>query len=102
MSNTNIAKTAFIGGISKKVQEEDLRDSFKSYGPITNIKMKGDFAFVEFDHEDDADRAIKEMGNNKICGHKITVQKSYGGRKERNKGPEGKDICYNCGNKGHW
>jgi len=102
MSSGNIPKTVFIGGISRKVQYEDVEQSFKKFGQIENIKMKGDFAFVEYKHEDDADQAIKEMAYAKILGHKITVQKSYGGRKERNKGPEGKDVCFNCGNKGHW
>jgi len=102
MSTENIPKTVFIGGISKDVQENDLRDCFKTYGRIDNIKMKGEYAFVEYEKVDGADRSVKDMHNQKICGHVITVQKSYGGRKERNKGPGGGDVCYNCGSKGHW
>jgi RNA recognition motif-containing protein len=102
MSSENLPKTIFIGGISRKVQQEDLTDAFKRYGKILNVKMKGEYAFIEFDDVGDADAAVKEMTNNRICGHKITVQKSYGGRKERNKGPGGTDVCFNCGDKGHW
>lgn len=101
MSNA-IDKTVFIGGISRNVQYEDISSAFKSFGKIDNIKMKGDFAFVEYVSSGDADAAVKEMHGNKICGYGITVQKSYGGRKERDKGPGGTDVCFNCGDKGHW
>lgn len=101
-SDEKIGRTVFIGGISREVQSEDIEKGFKSFGTIENIKMKGDFAFVEYKRVDDCERAIKEMAYAKIMGHKITVQKSYGGRNRRERGPEGKDVCYNCGNKGHW
>jgi RNA recognition motif-containing protein len=29
-----LAKTVFVGGISKKVQEDDLKDSFKPFGSV--------------------------------------------------------------------
>jgi arginine/serine-rich splicing factor 7 len=104
MSEEIVGKTVFIGGISRKVRYEDVEDSFKQYGSIMNVKMKGEYAFVEFKHEDDCDQAIREMSHKKICGHTITVQKSYGGRNKREEGREenGKDVCFNCGNKGHW
>lgn len=102
MATENISKTIFIGGISKQVQHEDLKDAFRSFGKINNIKVKGDYAFIEFDHVEDADASVKDMDGQRICGHKISVQKSYGGRKERNKGPGGGDVCFNCGNTGHW
>lgn len=102
MSTERISRTVFIGGITSKVNYKDVEGEFKRFGSIDDIKMKGDYAFIEFKYEDDADRAIKEMGNGKICGHQITVQKSYGGRNKRTKAPEGKDTCFNCGNKGHW
>lgn len=103
MSADNLPKTIFIGGISKSVNEDDLRDAFKGIGSIINVKPKGEFAFIEFDHTDDADAAVKEMNGRRICGYTITVQKSYGGRKERTMrgGGEG-DVCFNCGDKGHW
>ena len=97
-----VEKTVFIGGINRDVKEEDIRKSFKEFGQIYNIKLKGDYAFVIYDNVGDSDRAVKEMDSRRICGRKITVQKSYGGRKERDKGPIGGDVCYNCGSAGHW
>lgn len=102
MASENKDKTIFIGGIARDVQEADIRDGFKSYGKINNIKMKGDFCFVEYADPDDVNRAVDGMNGKYICNHKITVQKSYGGRKERNKGPGRGDVCYNCGSEGHW
>jgi RNA recognition motif-containing protein len=97
-----VANTIFIGGISRQVRDDDIRDSFKEFGPISNIKLKGEYAFVTYDSVGDADRSVKEMDGVRVGGHKITVQKSYGGRKERDKGPVGADVCYNCGETGHW
>jgi splicing factor, arginine/serine-rich 7 len=95
MASESIDKTIFIGGISRDVQEADIRDAFKSFGKIENIKMKGDFCFVEYCDPDDVGRAVDGMNSKYICNRKITVQKSYGGRKERTKGPGGGDVCYN-------
>ena len=97
-----VPKTIFIGGINRDVKEDDLRKNFKDFGKIQNIKLKGDYAFITYDNEKDADNSVKEMDSTRICGRRITVQKSYGGRKERDKGPLGQDVCYNCGSKGHW
>jgi len=36
----------FIGKLSWKAREEDLRDRFDRYGDITNINLKRGFAFI--------------------------------------------------------
>lgn len=92
MSDNNIAKTVFIGGISREVRDDDLRDTFKKFGSIEQIKPKGDFAFVTYESEGAVEKAIREMDGARICGHKISVQKSYGGRKERVAKPNGADV----------
>ena len=103
MSGERVSRTVFIGGISRKVRYDDVEESFKVFGPIINVKLKGEFGFVEFEREDDCEQAIRDMAHKKICGHTITVQKSYGGRNKRgNKGPSKDESCFKCGDDGHW
>jgi hypothetical protein len=50
---------AFCGNLpftSRRLRERDLEDEFYNCGRIRDIILKPNFAFIEFDHRDDAVR----------------------------------------------
>jgi RNA recognition motif-containing protein len=63
--------------------------------------MKREFAFVEFDDHHCASEAMSKMDGKEVSGHKISVQPAQADRKHSH-GPTRADVCYNCGQKGHW
>lgn len=90
----------FIGNLSFKLSEEDIRDIFKEFGMILEVaiprnrdtnKPRG-FAFITFETEDAAKSALsidgREIDGRKIrvsiaTGEKRTGGGSSGGRGER-------------------
>jgi RNA recognition motif-containing protein len=63
--------------------------------------MKRDYAFVDFEDYHHAGDAISKMDGKTVDGHKLTVQPASAERKHSH-GPSHHDICYNCGQRGHW
>ena len=70
----------FIGNLSRHVRYEDLRDEFERMGPCS-IKQKEFFAFVDYDNEGDAQKAITNLMNKDMEGRKLNIEWS---KKSRN------------------
>ncbi len=75
----------FIGNLSFKLREEELRDLFEKFGTITEVaiptnretgKPRG-FAFVTFESEDSAKQALTLDGQ-EVDGRKIRVSIATG------------------------
>src|SRR5699024_2242752 len=86
----------FIGGISDRIQKEDIEREFGQFGKLTNVWVAQNppgFAFVEFDHISEADLAVSEMNGKSFLGslNKIRVEHSHGGgsRNRQRRGPPG-------------
>lgn len=111
----------FIAKLGKSTVVKDLERCFSRYGHIRNLKLKKGYAFVEYTKRSDAREAIYWMDGKRINGHRIVVQEAFGRsrdrtrdrrdrdldnryypRDRRNTGPKETDICYNCGQRGHW
>ena len=74
----------FVGSLSFKIKENQLRAIFEKYGEVNSAKIiidritrqnKG-FGFVVMPDEDQAKHAIKELNGTEIDGRKIVVNKS--------------------------
>lgn len=63
--------------------------------------MKRDFAFVDFEDTHSASDAMSKMDGKHVEGHKLIVQPALA-EKKHSRGPSRSDVCYNCGQKGHW
>ena len=106
----------FIAKLPPGMRESDIDYIFSKYGRIRNLKLKKGrgYAFVEYEHSSDARNAIYRMDGRKIDGQRVVVQEAFGRRRDRDRerfnrydrprrtGPVETDICFNCGQKGHW
>ncbi|MFS8867630.1 RNA recognition motif domain-containing protein [Synechococcus sp. H65.1] len=76
--------TIFVGNLSFKASEEDLRRVFAEYGTVKQIKMPVDretgrkrgFAFVELENEADEQKAIEELDGATWMGRDLRVNKA--------------------------
>lgn len=62
-SSSSGGNTIFIGKLSSRVREDDLRDEFRRYGRIRDIDFRRHrgFAFVEYNSSSDARNAVEDM-----------------------------------------
>jgi len=76
-----VEKKLYVGNISYKTTEDDLRELFSKCGEVESVKITTDahtgqpkgFAFVEMASEQDAQKAIAEL-NGKTCADRtLTV-----------------------------
>eukprot|EP00825_Cyclidium_porcatum_P021302 TRINITY_DN237_c0_g1_i6.p1 TRINITY_DN237_c0_g1~~TRINITY_DN237_c0_g1_i6.p1 ORF type:complete len:304 (-),score=74.97 TRINITY_DN237_c0_g1_i6:127-1038(-) len=96
----------YVSGFSRRTTRDDLKDKFREFGKIRDVKMKQGFAFIEFENYLDAQDAIEE-GTKKqleIDSRKLVIEQAGRDRKKRagGPGPQANDECFNCGQKGHW
>lgn len=79
-----MAKKLFVGGISYNTSEEALKASFEEAGPVASAviiterdtgRSKG-FGFVEYDNDEDADKAIEMWNGKEMDGRTLTVNEA--------------------------
>jgi RNA recognition motif-containing protein len=66
-------KVVYVKNITAETTEEKLEELFKQYGELEKVKKIKDYAFINFKERDDAVRAIEELNNQELQGHKIDV-----------------------------
>ncbi|PIL22915.1 hypothetical protein GSI_15611 [Ganoderma sinense ZZ0214-1] len=86
-------REVYIAGLSKLVTKEDLRNVFKTYGAVKDVRMilddKGQskgFAFVEFESENDA-RAALAANNHELKKRRMAVTLADSRVRGKNKAP---------------
>ncbi|XP_054714381.1 RNA-binding protein Rsf1-like [Uloborus diversus] len=101
--------SVYVGGLSEDVQKEDLEREFGKYGTLTKVWVARNppgFAFIEFEDDQDANEAIKELNGATINGSEIRVDISRGRRGRRGGGGGGgsfrggRDGGYSRGGRG--
>ena len=79
-----MAKRLFVGGIPWNLTDATFADLFAKIGPVSSAKIiidkftqksKG-FGFVEYEKDEDAEKAIKELSDTEVEGRKIIVQEA--------------------------
>lgn len=71
----------FVGNLSYSTREDKLTEVFSAFGAIKSVaviieKMTGrskGFGFVEFENDEDAQKAIEQLNNTEIDGRSIIV-----------------------------
>jgi RNA recognition motif-containing protein len=74
----------YVGNLSYKVGEDDLRQVFSEYGTVKNVQLPTDretgrvrgFAFVEMSTEDEETSAIEALDNAEWMGRNLKVNKA--------------------------
>lgn len=71
----------YIAKLSRKTNESDLKSEFSKFGQIKNIVLKHAYAFIDFEEQEAAERAIKEMnGKSFVNGEDLVVEQSGRGK----------------------
>ena len=79
-----MAKKLYVGNLSYRVTEDDLKDLFKEFEAVTGVNLVTDrstgrsrgFAFVEFDSGEEADKAVKSLNGKTVQGREIVVNEA--------------------------
>ncbi|MFH1159931.1 MAG: RNA-binding protein [bacterium] len=74
----------YVGNLSYKVNEADLKQVFEEYGEVSSVKLISDkytgqskgFGFVVMDNKDEAGKAIKGLNDREIDNRQITVNEA--------------------------
>jgi RNA recognition motif-containing protein len=83
----------YVGNLSYKVEENELRQVFEEYGEVASVKIITDkysgrskgFAFIEMNDEKQAKKAIEELNQKEIDGRQIIVNVARPRRTEDNR-----------------
>ena len=75
----------YVGNLSSSTDESGLRHAFTEFGDITEVSLVNDpetgdsrgFAFITFDHEEDATYALEDMDGAQIDGVQIKVNEAW-------------------------
>jgi len=71
----------FVGNISYRMTEDELRDTFGEFGEVSDVHIVTDretgrsrgFAFVEMADDDASDKAIEALNGKDVEGRSLTV-----------------------------
>jgi RNA recognition motif-containing protein len=82
----------YVGNLSYKVEENELRQVFEEYGEVASVKIITDkysgrskgFGFIEMNDEEQAKKAIEELNQKEIDGRQIIVNVARPRRTENN------------------
>jgi len=74
----------YVGSLSYKVAEEDLRKEFEGFGQVESVNIIKDrysgesrgFGFVEMPNKDEAQSAIEGLNGRELKGRKINVNEA--------------------------
>jgi RNA recognition motif-containing protein len=89
MGSKKKANSIFIRGISVETETDDLRGVFEKYGPVYDIYVPRDyntnkargFAYVEYENQEDAEKAMDKIEYLEIAGHQAVLEWAKGDRK---------------------
>ena len=74
----------YVGNLNYKVQEEDVKDVFETYGEVTSVKLISDrvtgrakgFGFVEMSNDQEALDAIENLDGSQLMEREMRVNQA--------------------------
>jgi len=79
----------YIGGLKDDANRYDIEDVFVKYGPVRDVwvaRKPPGFAFVEMEDPRDAEDAVRGLDGSRICGARVKVEMSNGGKSKGGRG----------------
>lgn len=76
----------YVGSLNKTVVAEDLEKVFNPHGKILGMSLNSGFAFIQFEHESEAQSAIQKENGSLLGGRKMIVRPSFGGNQGNQRG----------------
>lgn len=74
-ANTRPSKTLFVINFDPvHTRTRDIERYFEPYGKISNVRIRRNFAFVQYESEDDASRALEATNMSKFMDRVISVE----------------------------
>ncbi|XP_062090233.1 serine/arginine-rich splicing factor RS41-like isoform X4 [Humulus lupulus] len=74
-ANTKPSKTLFVINFDPvHTRTRDLEDHFDQYGKILNIRIRRNFAFIQFESQEDATKALDATNLSKFMDRVISVE----------------------------
>jgi len=92
--------TVYVGNISSRIREKDMRKKFEKYGKIRRLELLRDFAFIDYDDPEDARDAIDNLDGYEMEGRPLQVALARNKPGERNYSPS-RDWSSSRGRIGH-
>ncbi|KAJ4788337.1 Serine/arginine-rich splicing factor 6 [Rhynchospora pubera] len=79
------SKTLFVINFDPvSTRMRDLERHFEPYGKIVNIRIRRNFAFVQYDNQDDASKAFEAANGSKLLDRVLSVEYAMRDDDERN------------------
>lgn len=74
----------YVGNLSYRLSEDQLRDAFAEFGQVTSCTLIKDratgqskgFGFVEMPDREEAERAISQLNGRDLMGRKLNVNEA--------------------------
>ena len=74
----------YVGNLSYKLTEDQLRDAFEDFGSVVSVRMINDretgrprgFGFVEMADRDEGQNAIDSLNGQELDGRKLVVNEA--------------------------
>uniref|UniRef100_A0A5B6Z7V1 Putative arginine/serine-rich-splicing factor RSP41-like isoform X1 n=1 Tax=Davidia involucrata TaxID=16924 RepID=A0A5B6Z7V1_DAVIN len=86
-ANMRPSKTLFVINFDPiHTRTRDLERHFEPYGKISNIRIRKNFAFVQYESQEDATRALDATNMRKLMDQVISVEYSVRGDDDRRNG----------------
>ncbi|XP_056848801.1 serine/arginine-rich splicing factor RS40 [Raphanus sativus] len=74
-SSLRPSKTLFVINFdADNTRTRDLERHFEPYGKIVNVRIRRNFAFVQYEEQEDATRALEATNNSKLMDKVISVE----------------------------
>ena len=64
----------WMGGLDADTRESDIEGFLKDFGKLKEVYLKKMYAFVEFENEQDAEDAVKELNDKTLMGKNVKIE----------------------------
>ncbi|CAG8549992.1 12574_t:CDS:2 [Ambispora leptoticha] len=98
----SVGTKIYVGNLPDRAQPEEIKKHFSKIGNVVNMELKGNYGFIEFEERRMCDEAITQLHGSEFQGSQLRVEYAYGETKTSVYKYRATDICFKCGQVGHW